>query len=391
MTRADAARPRFGGPDSVETRLEKDAEVEGLFHTRLREPYRDFKKRLAEKTGLSFGLDYSTVFLAASESLGDRDAAGGMVRFFGSWEFLGRGSDHTGALVWKVEHRHRYTDVPPGGFGFNLGSVGLIEPPFNNDEERLTHLYWRQRLDNGRFVVIAGLLDVTDYVDVFALGSPWLHFMNFAFSTGTTTIGLPNDGGLGIAAGAMITDQLYVVTSLSDANADPTDPFQDTFFSEHEYFKSLEIGWTTSQDRIYLDNAHVTLWHKDDQGDANVPDGWGIALSFSHYFRDRWMPFLRGGFAEDGGTLTKWSISTGFAYQAVPNRDLLGVGFNWGNPNGNTFGPNLDSQYVLEAFYRFQLTDELAITPDLQLLIDPALTPDADVVWVFGLRGRLAL
>jgi porin len=314
-----------------------------------------------------------------------------MVRFFGSWELLGRDSDQSGGLVWKIEHRHRYTDVAPGGFGFNLGSVGLIEPPFNNDEERLTNLYWRQSLYDGRFVIIAGLLDVTDYVDVFALGSPWLHFMNFAFSTGTTTIGLPNDAGLGIAAGAMITDQIYVVASLSDANADPTDPFADTFFSEHEHFKSLEIGWTTSQDRVYLDNAHVTLWHKDDQNDAAVPDGWGIAVSFSRYLWDRWMPFLRGGFAEDGGTLTKWSISSGVAYQPFPNRDLLGVGFNWGNPNGNTFGPGLDSQYVLEAFYRFQLIDELAITPDVQLLIDPALKPDADVVWVFGLRGRLAL
>ena len=46
---------------------------------------------------------------------------------------------------------------------------------------------------------------------------------------------------------------------------------------------------------------------------------------------------------------------------------------------------------MLEVFYRFQLTDELAITPDLQLLIDPPLKENADVVWVGGLRARLAL
>jgi porin len=38
-----------------------------------------------------------------------------------------------------------------------------------------------------------------------------------------------------------------------------------------------------------------------------------------------------------------------------------------------------------------QLTQELAITPDIQLLIDPALNPDEDSIWVFGLRARLAL
>jgi len=30
------------------------------------------------------------------------------------------------------------------------------------------------------------------------------------------------------------------------------------------------------------------------------------------------------------------------------------------------------------------------ITTDLQLLINPALNPDQDSIWVFGLRARLA-
>jgi porin len=42
-------------------------------------------------------------------------------------------------------------------------------------------------------------------------------------------------------------------------------------------------------------------------------------------------------------------------------------------------------------FYRFQLTEQLAITPDIQYLVDPALDPDEDNLWVFGLRARLAL
>jgi hypothetical protein len=32
----------------------------------------------------------------------------------------------------------------------------------------------------------------------------------------------------------------------------------------------------------------------------------------------------------------------------------------------------------------------LAITPTLQLLIHPALSPDQNSIWVFGLRARLA-
>jgi len=36
------------------------------------------------------------------------------------------------------------------------------------------------------------------------------------------------------------------------------------------------------------------------------------------------------------------------------------------------------------------VTKELSITPDVQLLIDPALNTEKDTLWVFGLRARLA-
>jgi porin len=70
---------------------------------------------------------------------------------------------------------------------------------------------------------------------------------------------------------------------------------------------------------------------------------------------------------------------------------LLGFAFNWGRPNPTTFGSGLRDQYTFELFYRLQVAHELAITPDVQLLIHPALNQDVNVVWVFGLRMRLAL
>ena len=71
--------------------------------------------------------------------------------------------------------------------------------PFSDEEFRVTNLYWRQRLADQRFVFLAGFLDATDFVDVYGLASPWLHFMNFAFSTGSQVVYIPNDAGLGLA------------------------------------------------------------------------------------------------------------------------------------------------------------------------------------------------
>jgi porin len=383
----DVQNPTFGGPDAVENQLRDDAAVD---RPTLFERWFEWKGGLTEKHGFSFSLDYSAVGLGANESPGDDRAAGGMVRFFGAWDLVGRGTKNTGTFVWKVEHRHTYSDVAPSGFGFNLGYVGLIEPPFSDQRTRLTNLFWRQRLAGGRITLLGGFLDATDYVDVHLLASPWTGFLNFAFSTGTTTLAVPNDAAFGFAAGAMLTENLFLIGSLSDLNSDPTDPGEtvDSFFSDHEYFKSIEIGWTTSQDRIYLDNVHLTLWQADEQVEAAQPSGWGANLSWTTYLAGKWLPFVRAGWADDGGSLTQKSVSVGFGYQKNPGKSLLGLGLNWGQPNEDTWGPGLDNQYTAELFYRWQVSKAIALTPDLQYIKNPALNPDADSLWVFGLRVR---
>ena len=194
----------------------------------------------------------------------------------------------------------------------------------------------------------------------------------------------------------MLSDHVYVVASVVDANSDPK-AFWDsaeTFFSENEYFSSLEVGWTSGQGRIYLDNYHLTLWHKDAREDFDgqgndKPSGWGANLSFARFVDDRWMPFLRAGYSEDGDSLLSKSVSTGIGYRLRENRDLLGFGLNWGEPNENQ-GAGDDSQYTGELFYRLLLGKRFNLTADLQYIRDPVANPDADSVWVFGARGRLA-
>jgi porin len=46
-------------------------------------------------------------------------------------------------------------------------------------------------------------------------------------------------------------------------------------------------------------------------------------------------------------------------------------------------------QVNAEAFYRFQLTPNLSITPDLQYISNPSLNLGVDTLWVAGLRARL--
>ncbi len=376
----ETAGPAFGGPNAVENQVEYD----------FGENWDAWKQNLKDDLGLVLSVDYTAVLLTANETFDDTNGSGGIARVFGTFDLF---NIENGTLVYKFEHRHAYGSVAPFDFSLGqIGYVGLQEPPFNDTNFRTQNLYWRQRMNGGRSVLTAGVLDATDYLDAFALASPWLHFMNFAFSTGSAAIGLPNDAAVGVAFGTMLTDRFYLIAGLTDTNGDPSDPLQgfDNFFSDNEYFKSIEVGYTSSQQRIILDNYHLTFWHKDRQEAANVPSGWGVNFSASRYLNDNLMPFVRGGYTEDAGSLLELSVSTGIGYQTEAFDGLLGAAVNWGRPNEDTFGPDLDDQFALEVFYRVAAGRHTALTLDLQYIQDPAINPFESSIWMFNLRGRIA-
>jgi porin len=385
----------------VERIIETDrTEKGGFIDSKLFQPVENWLEALEKQSGFSLGMDYSAVTAHASDTLADADdsASGGIVRLYGRWNLTGDGESRSGGIVYKVEHRHDYGDPAPSGFYLgNVGYVGFNAPPWNDKGKRVTNLYWRQSLDAGKTVILAGFLDATDFVDVYGMSSPWLHFMNLAFSTGSAAIDLPDDAAVGIAAAHLFDNNWYAIGSVVDRNSDPTDIGDgfDTFFNDNEYFSSIELGRTSSHSRIALDNMHLTLWHVDSREGVGAPSGWGANVSWSRYYNNRFMPFVRGGYTNDSGSLLEKSLSAGFGFRpdastAVPG-DLLGVAINWGEVNAESFGTGLDDQYTLEVFYRWQLTPRLALTTDFQYLDDPALNPDEDSVSVWTFRGRFSL
>ena len=89
----------------------------------------------------------------------------------------------------------------------------------------------------------------------------------------------------------------------------------------------------------------------------------------------------------DAGTAPVWdrSVSAGVGYYVRRGGDLAALGVSWGRPSGTT----VEDQWTVEAYYRLQLLQSMALTPSVQLLVNPAGNPDADVVTLFGLRWRV--
>ena len=86
------------------------------------------------------------------------------------------------------------------------------------------------------------------------------------------------------------------------------------------------------------------------------------------------VPFARYSYADGRTTSIRqtFAISVGLEQPFGQNFDLIGLGFSWGEPTDRT----LQDQCIFEAFYRFYLTPHSHLTPDIQVIFDPAKKPD---------------
>ena len=380
--------PGFGGPGSVPGKLKRDAKLKNTFI----EPYFDFKTRFAKQHGFAYSIDYYPIIQTATGGAEPSlEASGAFLAYF-YYALAGRRSGNTGALVFQVENRHRLgNDMLPEGLGNAIDYAGFVADPYGNVPWALTNFYWEQNLLNYHLTFLAGILDATDYTNVYALVDPWTDFYNLAFSN-DLTIPIP-DPGLGVAIYAQVLENIYLLGSLVDANGDPTKPLEsfDSFFGDAAYFTSIELGWIKSLAQGYTDNIHLTFWHAAERALGEVPPGWGLAISVNRLLAERWSPFLRAGYASDGGAFWERSVSLGCGYHYSEIINQLGFGLNWGRPSLSISGESIDNQFTAEIYTRFNLWKVFTLTPDIQLLINPALNPDKGVVAVFGLRGRISL
>ncbi len=246
----------------------------------------------------------------------------------------------------------------------------------------MVNLQWSQTLLDGRAGIVFGFTPADDYFHAYAFANVLTAFSNLSFSTGGV-IAIP-DTGIGLAGGGMLGDHWYFKAGIHDANGSASDPNFDVF-GDWEFYKNLEVGWTSSQDKLFLDNFHLGIWQVDSRDKAGLPEDWGITFNASWYFEDsNLLPFIRGGWADGKVTLLDGMVSAGVGKKFC-KRDLAGVGLSWGSPAA----VGQSDQWTAEVFYRKQVRN-LAITPSLQLIANPAGNPSEDLLVVGGLRARVA-
>ena len=382
--------PAFGSLTSPEGEIvESDTELDPAFRfpkiDTAMQPWTDWKRKTNDEHAIAISAHYSTMFQSLSDALPGTDdkASAGVIRGTLQWTPVGKDTPNRGSLNIMLDHRHAFRDTPPTGLAGSAGYIGVTSLFYGDSNFDLINLNWQQGFNDGRTGLIAGRYDPNDYMDVLGYVNPWTIFTNLAINL-DVSVALP-DSSWGIGAGHWLSDQWYVIGGINDANGFGQD-YLEFFDGGAEFFKYAHLGWSPSRGERYFKNIHVLAWHVDERKDAGIPSSSGFTLAANWTFNDRWMPFARIGFSDGAAPIYNDSMTLGLIRKFMYRSDLVGVAVNRGSSPDNS----LSDQTTVEAFWRFQFSQNFALTPHVQLLADPALNPEEDQVWILGLRMRIA-
>lgn len=363
------------GPGSVPSQLKEIQEARKTQHPRWP------SIPSLQQYNLSLAADYQVLAQQLNESPSERNASGGVARVFGTWR-INPQSSSPGRLVFKVEHRHRFTELSPQTLLPAAGVSGVSGPTFSDKKGVLTNLYWGQSFKDNEFGYIAGIIDVADFIDVYGLVNPWTEFNNLAFAT-NPTIPVPSQG-VGAAVRWLMPSNYYITGSIADINGNPHEPENafDSFFNTAEYLSHVEFGRVGSWEDHWADNIHITLWQADAREEAGLDSDWGASASFSQRF-GAWLPFFRAGYADKGVGIQKKTISTGSGY-AIQKGHFVGIGLSWGQTASND-----RNQTIVEAYYKWQAFNHILLVPGIQRINKPSYNTDKDQLWMATLKFRM--
>ena len=391
--------PQFGGPESVTAELKRnDAERESIYQfdglQRNLAPYFDWKRRQQDENGFAMGFQYYMLYQKASDSLAgeDDDALGGIFRFQGSWTLFSKDNGNLGRIDYRVESRSNIGGFSaPGSLGGRTG-VAALAPGFaysDNFDTDLAVLNWTQIFADGRFGYAVGRLAFDVYLDAFPFQTFSRGFLNRSFILNPTvpTTGI---GAIGGVIKGFVSDNVWVGAQMHDANAASGDFDWDTL-DEGEWLKAVEVGYTPSFGQRNSHRVQFTYWQKDARQLAGTPKGSGWAISAAWQLNDTFFPFARFGHSDGGGGVAaEDAFSAGVEIKRRFDQ-VWTLGAGWAKPSEQTFGPDLDYESVIETSYKFQLSKNFSLTPDFQMIFNPATNPEESSIWVVGVRAILTL
>ena len=266
----------------------------------------------------------------------------------------------------------------------NLGSISTLNATVFDHAAIVDELFWKQVAWGGKLLVLGGKIDMLYHFDTNRVANDaYSQFFSYALQNNPSVPG-PLYGGFGGIVRANLPRSAYLMFGVGDSSMDQAVAPWKTL-DNHSWYQLLELGLSPSVPGLGKGNYRITPWHNHLFGE----DGYGIGLSFDQELgRKDLVAFFRFGYGDEDVTPVETFVAGGIGLEAPFGRedDLAAIGVAWSDPSP---GSGDRDETLVEILYRVGLAKGISITPDLQLVFDPAEGADHDFVVVPGIRLHL--
>ena len=334
----------------------------------------------AEPAAIEDGLIFQ-----ASPDAGGTSHADNEINFIGRWKPKSDGPSGSNSFYWWLQNATTLGSVTTGDFQEILG---ILSPPDGGDTgpeqsiTRLQHLAWEWKPEGDRFRLEIGKLTTRVLLNQnrYAAGDREDFFTPMVVNNPVT----PYTARAGLGAFTQVrSDDWYLSLFVRAPDTEDWISFDALGRGDSEY--AAEFALTPNIAGIGSGNYRFTYHYSEDIPTLLQPAGGNIALSFDQDLGTQYGAFFRYTYADNAFRAFKQRLAAGFQKKGVfrwPD-DRLGLAFWW----GDTKVANFDDELGLEVFWRMQMTRTLQVSPDLQVIFNPAKSDD-EVVTIFGLRAR---
>ena len=340
-----------------------------------------FDANMAAAGGPSILGLYAPIWQVGTQGGPDNQMISQSLNLYAEWQLLTEPCNE-GTLYVFFLHESESLGTTAQQFANAVGTTILPNDDVGDPTNALAHFGWTQKLFDGRVELGVGQLALKIMLDQ----NDFAGWDRVSFISGPLSGNLVRNfpiAALGFDTTLHVTDELQVSFVVADADGRPFYPDLKSFGRQFVFVPGFVF--TPEICGLGKGRYEVNFSHTERTEQFNPGRSSSVWLfSFQQELSPELATFLRFGTGDGRRTTVQQSLAAGVVFTQFCgyNNDWLGLGFIWSDPSDGT----RRDDYGMEMFWRLQMTENIQITPDIQLYFDPSTSPNRDIEAAFGLR-----
>jgi len=348
------------------------------FYYNLRQKRLDWWKKLR----VELTLTYDALVQGYNDPDESLSGGAGDLSLSGRWLMFGEKYNKPFYLSFRVRDRHGYSEYTPANIRSETYLLWGTTKGFNDAGFQIPDLFFDQELFDGRLELIYGQFSIDKFVDKHALRSAKRFFLNQAFSD-NPTVEFPSFGA-GFTAHWKPNEYWEFGGGGSNIQGVEDDSKVNFKLDSSALFGTVQIAYNFSGLGDKSGRLQAMGWNTNVNDEEDLSSGKGVSFTLEHGGRAKGESFVLR-YAQSDGEATSTDILCFLGYgREVRGFDHVGIGVGAGRSAATSTW-----QTVYELYYRWQVTKELLITPDLQFIFGDDLDGDSKTRIVAGVRAGI--